>query len=395
MSGQVLRDGLRDRDPQLDASREIETDLQRATWRSGRFYLLSQIRLADIGYDEVFFVPTSDHGGGLTVTVDAPQKLYYAPTKKVIFSATVAPGYSFFEKADRSGQFNIHGRADAHFLFNHLYLDVFGSVADVLASQTTEINRLTTIKQSEVGVAGELKYSSRTSMLFRTSYEQLEHPLDRFQPEDVPVELLDRDARNVRVSLRHKTFPLTSTFIFGERSNYGFRYATYKDGHRDYAGAGADWNNGRSRLRVEAGAAQLVFEDPQYEPFQGILGSVDWNRTTRRWNFNGLLRRDLQFSILENQNYLVVHRGGLLGEFSATPRLRLRVGTSLERTNYDRPDVNGQKRQDDISFNYGGFRWTRRHFMAGLDVGWYERTSTTFGDDESGIRTIVHLSFTP
>ncbi|HEX9984125.1 MAG TPA: hypothetical protein VGF69_12735 [Thermoanaerobaculia bacterium] len=394
-NAQTPRTGLRDRDPELDASKRIASDLQRATWRSGRFYLLSQFRLADIGYDDEFFVPTSDHGGGLTVSVEAPHRLYYAPTKKVIFSGELVPGYSFFREGTRDTQFNLRGRVDTHFLFNHIYLDVYGAKAQFIAAETSEINRLLTQQQDEVGVAGEFKWSSRTSVIFHGNYEDFGHPLDKFQPADIPVELLDRDARNFRVGLRHRTFPLTALTVAAEQSNYGFRYATYKDSRRDYAGAGFQYDSGRTRMRFEAGPGRLTFRDPKQREFKGVLGSFDVGRTTRRWGFSGMARRDLQFSILANQNFYVSNRGGASADFLATPRLTLRVATARERTAYDAPDVNGVERRDDISFDSVGFRWNRRHFLIGLDVGWYERESTTLGDDESGIRTILHLSFTP
>jgi len=57
-------------------------------------------------------------------------------------------------------------RADAHFLTNHLYLDVYRTRANQMRAFVSDINRMATVKENETGVVGEFKYSSRTSALF-------------------------------------------------------------------------------------------------------------------------------------------------------------------------------------------------------------------------------------
>lgn len=384
---------LRDRDPDLDSAKRIAAELQQANLHYGPFYLWSRLRISDIGFVDELYLPTADHGGALSLSVEAPQRIYFVPHKKTIFTVEAVPGYSFFGTDTSDGQFNYSARADAHFLFNHLYLDAYTVLSDQLRAQVSDVNRLATQRDEESGLSGELKYSSRTSALFSARHRESAYPEKRLQPLDVPVNLLDRTERNGRLSLHHKTFPLTSLFVAGEASDYRFRRATYKDSTRTWVGAGFIRNAGRTGLRVEAGPARLSFSDPSQRDYTGILGQVDLNRGHSRWNLNLGAERDLGFSIFLNNNYYVATTGRARFDYSATRRLTLRTGTSLERDDYEVP-VDDILRRDTISFSWVGFLYSFRRVRAGVDVGWYERDSN-FGDRESGIRWLLNLSFSP
>src|SRR5262245_24037248 len=87
---------LRDRDRTLQVSRQIAEDLRRARIHYGPFYLLSSIQLADIGYDEEFFVPVADTTSGFRFGISAPQRLYFTPNRKTYFSVEATPQWSRF-----------------------------------------------------------------------------------------------------------------------------------------------------------------------------------------------------------------------------------------------------------------------------------------------------------
>ena len=70
---------LRDRDPDLSAAKKVAADLQQANFHNGPWYLLSRFRIADAGYSEGAYVPTGDSEGGLSLKVEAPQRLYFVP----------------------------------------------------------------------------------------------------------------------------------------------------------------------------------------------------------------------------------------------------------------------------------------------------------------------------
>lgn len=386
---------MRDRDPDLEASRRLAGELQQANFHYGAFYLLSRIRLSDAGFSETASLPTGDQSGGLSLSVDAPQRLYFVPSKKTILTLEATPGYSFFSgDDDRSGQFNYLLRGDAHLLFNHLYLDFYAMRENQLRAHVADVNRLVTLENDEAGVVGEVKYSSRTSALFNFRLRETQFPSDRFQPEDRPVNLLDRQETNGRVSLMHKTFPLTSLFVSAERSDYDFDRATYKNGRRTWYGGGAVMNAGRTQLRLEAGPGRLEFDDPAQHDFSGILGSFSATRNNGRRTYSFGADRDLGFSVFALNNYFIsnVLRVGV--SHVATRKLTLRVGSTYERDDYDVP-FNGRERQDTISFTSVGFLYNLRKLTFGSDIGWYQRESTFGGDEDSGIRYVLHLSFTP
>jgi len=389
---------LRDRDPDLAGSKKIIEDLQQANFHSGSFYLMSRIRISDIGATSSAYIPTGDQSSGVSLSVEAPQRLYYRPHQKAIFTIEAIPGYSFFGNR-RSNQFNYSARADAHFLFNHLYLNPYTIGLDQLRAYVSDINRLATARETTGGVAGEVKYSSRTSGLFNVSYTNTRFPSSRYQPVDItgtpiPVNLLDRDQRDARVSLTHKTFPKTTLFVAAEGSIYKFRRATYKDSTRLWYGAGFNWNSGRTQLRAEAGPLKLRFDDPLQADYTGVSGQVGLSRTNGPWGYELGGDRDLGFSITQNNNFFVATSGHVGITYQSTRRLTLRTNAVRERDEYDHP-VLGTDRVDTISFYSVGASYGLQRLRFGGDVGWYERKSTLFSATDDGIRYLVHLSFTP
>lgn len=389
---------LRDRDPDLEAAKKLAEDRQQANFHYGPFYLLSRLRLADAGYSQDTGVPTGDQGG-LSLSVEAPQRLFLVANKKTIFTFEVVPGYTFFS-GDRDNQLNYSARADAHLLFNHLYLDIYALRADQLRAHVADLNRLATTAENEVGVSGEVKYSSRTSGVFTLRQRDTRYPLDRYQPEITPdsdfnpIQLLDREERHGRGSITHKTFPLTSLMVSGEVSNYTFDVASYRDSRRTWFGGGALFNNGRTQVRIEAGPVRLDFADPKQPDYSGVTGSIEARRTRGRWAYRAAAERDLGFSIFASNNFYVATSATVGIDYSATSKLLLRANVAGERDEYDTP-VDGKVRTDDITFTSVGALYTVRRIRFGGDIGWYDRESTYGGDTDSGIRYVLHLSFTP
>jgi hypothetical protein len=390
---------LRDRDPELEGAKTVTGELQEANFHYGAFYLLSRFRIADAGYSAGGYVPTGSEGG-LSLSVEAPHRIYYVPHKKTIFTASLTPSYSFFAQDGQQTQFNYLARGDAHLLFNHLYLDAYGQVADQLRAHTADFNRMATVKEKELGVLGEIKYSSRTSALFSVNHRDINYPEDRYQPErrnrdtDIPTFLLDRTERNGRVALHHKTFPKTSLFVAAEASDYAFDFTTYKDSRRLYYGAGFKFDNGRSSLTMEAGPLSLDFDGSDASDYDGYMARIEASRGNGRWNLHGGAHRDLGFSIFANNSFYVATSANVGLEHASTRRLTLRTGVVWERDEYETP-VLGETRRDEYSFSSVGFSYGLKQLRAGLDVGWYQRESTAFGEEESGIRYVLHLSYTP
>lgn len=388
---------MRDRDPDLEASKKLAAELQQANFHYGPFYLLSRIRVSDAGFTEgSSSLPTGDQQGVLSISVEAPQRLYFVPNKKSVYTVEVTPGYSFFrtDTEERDGQFNYIARADAHYLFNHLYLDVYGMREDVIRAFVADINRLATVRSDELGVAGEVKYSSKTSALFNVRLRDSDFPGARYQPTDFDVTKLNRKEKNGRLSLMHKTFPLTSLFVAGERSDYEFETDLSRDSTRTAFTGGALYNSGRTTLRVEAGPVRLDFENPLQKDYSGLTAALAATHNSGRRTYAVSAERDLGFSIFGDDRFFVstILRAGI--NQATTRKLTLRANTTFERDEFDAL-VNGVEREDTISFTSVGFAYTFRRLSAGADIGWYERTSTIGFGEDSGIRTVIHLSFTP
>jgi len=389
---------LRDRDPDLAAAKKVTADLQQANFHSGPFYLWSRIRISDAGYSESSYIPTGETDGGLSLTVEAPQRLYFVPRKKAVYSLEVVPGYSFFQEGAGGNQFNYLVRGDAHYLLNHLYLDFYASRADQLRSHVADINRLATVQEDEVGVGGEAKYSSRTSALFNVRFRNSEYPEDRYQPDPqeahFAIQVLDRREKNARVSLHHKTFPRTSLFVAAEGSDYDFPNKESLASRRTYVGGGFLFEGGRTVLRAEAGPMKLDFDDVTMMDYDGLTASVDLTRSAGRFTYRLGAARDLGFSIFRDNAYYIATSGNLGVDYVANRRLTLNARTAYEQDEFETP-FEGQMRTDDISYSSIGFTYAIRRARLGMDVGWYERDSTAFGDTDEGIRYVLRVSLVP
>lgn len=405
VAASAQEEGLRDRDRerQLDASKRIASDIQRASVHNGPFYLLSSIQLADIGYEESneFWVPTRDHTSGFTFGVNAPHRLYFIPQKKVIFQLDAVPGYGFFRGEDEHGdtrfrtQFGYVTRASVQLLLNHLYLETYGGKSDRLRSNTGEINRILTIDDTNYGINGEFKYSSKTSALFGAAIRNIDYPDDGEQPEDRNVELLSRREVAQRVSIKHKTFARTALLATAEVGNYEFKTLQSRDSHRTYGGAGVLFTGDRVSSSLEAGYAKLNFDRPDSQDYGGVLGHgrVDV-AIGRRWTIDGVLSRDVDFSIFGANLYYLVDRASTAATYRVTQRLDVRGTANVGRNSYERL-TSGVKRRDDITFLSAGFIYTLRRTQLGLEVGHYSRKTNVGDPSESGIRLILHLSFRP
>jgi len=393
------QEGLRDRDPVLEGAKKIASDLQAASYHSGAWYLLSRFQIADLGYGQQYYSQTGESNSGISIAASAPQRLYYVPSRRVVLSAQATPQYAFIQQGGVKNQFGFSARGDAELIFNHIFADFYVSGANELRPQPGEINRVLTIKERETGVSGELKYSSRTSALFSARFRNADYPLDRLQPEkDRDLLLnLDRSEHNYRISALNKTFPLTSLLVAAEHSIYSFKHASQRDATRDYVGAGFVLDNGDGVLRVEAGPGHLTFKTPGQKEFSGLFvnGSAS-HRVGQRWRIGATAQRDLDFSIYGNNNYYIVDRVGASADWAATRRLTVRLLSEAGRDTYDVP-VNGQPlRRDRITWNAIGWNYSLRRLRGGFDVGYYDRTTNVADAEKSnGIRTVIHLSFTP
>jgi hypothetical protein len=248
-------------------------------------------------------------------------------------------------------------------------------------------------------VAGEWKYSSRTSGVFTMRVRDTEYPDDAYQPEriagvELPIQLLDRREKNLRLTFRHRTFARTSLFVATEGSDYDFHTVDPYTSSRRYAGAGFAFEGGRTSLVAEAGPTKLDFEDARLHDYDGLTGRVNFSRSHRKWVINAAASRDLGFSVFVGNPYYVGRNANTNLDYKATGKLTLHLGSSYERDEFE-TEVLGAKRTDDISYSWIGFTYSRRRVRFGSDVGWYVRESTSYGGSEQGIRYALRLSLTP
>jgi hypothetical protein len=396
---------LRSRERTFEASETLAADLRRARIHSGPFYLLSNLQFSDLGYENQFFFPTSQQGGGLSLAVSAPQKLYFVPAKKTIYAVSFTPEYAFFSKG-ASNAWGYLVRGDAHYLLNHLYTNAYAEQSNKLQALSGEINRVVTQRAETVGVAGEFRYSSRTRAFYSASARHFTYPASRYQPNDLQnidinsINDLDRRERNGRFSLLHHTFPLTSLTLAGEWNKYTFLTAADKDSVRHYVAPGFTYDSGRTALKGEAGPAVVHFYTPGKD-FRGIVGNAQLShRIGPKMTLAAGADRDFDFSIAAGQRYYVADRAVVALDRQASRRLTLRISSTLGRDVYPVATFNPvsaafERRDDQFTFTAIGWRYTLRHARGGFDIGYYQRKSNFGIDEQSGIRLAVALSLSP
>jgi hypothetical protein len=393
----------RDRDRTFAAARSIAEELRRARLHWGSMYLMSSIQLGDVGVEQQFFVPTTDSGHGLSFSVSAPTRLYYVPRKKTIFSFEYTPQYTRFYRGESKNVLGYQSRGDAQFILNHLFLDAYATKSSLLHADTAEIARMVDVKQSSIGLTGELRYSTRTSLHFSAANARTDYPRSSLQPDPFTktLVLLNRSEHNYRGSVRHRTFPLTSLIVAGEWSNYSFDQAAYKNATRTYAGAGFDYEGGITNIKGEAGLSHLDFKRATERDFRGPVGSLNYGRRNgRNWRTSANALRDAQFSLFLNNDYFIADRVGATIEYDMTRHITLDANATLGQDRYETPIFNtvtshSDLRVDKISWISTGFTYGRRRFRGGFDVGYVTRTSNFHFDEQHGIRVVVRLSITP
>ena len=393
------QEGLRDRDPVLEGAKQVAGDLQAASFHYGPWYLLSRFTVSDLGYGQSYYTPTGRSSSGLTIGASAPQRLYFVPSRRVVFAAQVVPQYAWIDQNGGRSQFGYSTRGDAEFIFNHVFLDLYGTRANELRPMTGEINRVVTVKEREAGAKGELKYSSRTSLLFAAIYRDNRFPGNRLQPDEVRTQLfsLDRTEHDYRLSGVHKTFGKTSLLVAAEESDYSFINAPSRDAKRRYVGAGFVTDTGDGVFRVEGGPGHLTFKQPGQKEFSGLLASASAShRLGDRWRVGATAHRDLDFSIYPNNNYYILDRLGASADWAFTRRLSIRFMSEYGIDRYEVRNGNQPLRRDEILWNAIGWTYGLRRIRGGFDIGYYDRkTNVVDAEQTNGIRMVVHLSFTP
>ncbi|HEY6138910.1 MAG TPA: hypothetical protein VI670_14210 [Thermoanaerobaculia bacterium] len=398
---------VRSRERTFEASETLAADLRRARVHSGPFYLLSYIQFSDLGYESQFFFPTAQQSSGLSLAVSAPQKLYFVPARKTIYSLAFTPEYAIFSNGDKSNSWGYLVRADAHYLLNHIYINPFFSQANRLQALSGEINRVVTQRTETAGVGGEFRYSSKTRAFYSVSGTRYLYPASRFQPDDtgaglgVSIQDLDRRERNVRLSLQHHTFPLTSLMLASEWNRYTFPNAPDKDSTRRFIAPGFSYDSGRTQMHGEVGVAVLHFINPGSADARRVTGSLQIaKRLGPKTNLGFGIDRDTDFSIARGERYYVADRALISLDRQATRRLTLRLSSTIGTDRYPVAASNPsngllEQRRDEFSFTAIGWRYTMRHLRGGFDVGYYQRRSNFGIDEESGIRLAIALSLSP
>lgn len=392
----------RDREIRLLGRDKVQDDIRRSQFRYGPLFLYSTFEISDFGYDENLYAPTEEERDDLIISVSAPQKLYLVASKKLVFSADLRPGYTWYKEAEDDRHWNHRYRADVHLLFNRMYSDFYYERIDERKRDLSELNFLVNLEQSEVGNESEIAFSSRTTVLTGVSFRDIKYPDGEI---DSPFNLdevtrLERQESKVWATVRHRTFPVTSTSFGFARENYDFTNSEF-DGERNQLFAGAQRETARTTMRSEVGYAVLDYAEPSLEDYHGPLGFVSYDfRPRERYLLALTGRRDLVFSVFENNQHFAADRLRAALVVPFTRFFDFRLTGEIGRNEYFVPTLDPtdgvvKLRQDDITYASAGILVRLARIAFGVDVADYERVSNFSGYSEDGIRLVLRLSLTP
>lgn len=392
----------RDREVRLAGREKIQRDIQRAQLRYGPFYLHSALEINDLGYDSSLYAPSEKDRDDFSISFSLPQRLHLVANRKLVFSADVKPGYTWYRKATDDRHWNLRYRGDVHLIFNRLYSDFYYQRADERRRELSELNYLIDVDQDDVGNHTEIALSSRTNIGTWASYKDVDYPRSSI---DSPFESpdLDRLARTeTRFSgaIRHKTFPITSTEVGVAHELYNFTKGG-ADGQKNHVWVGSSRETNRSTLKSEIGFANLNYKEPALEDYSGPVGLVNYEyRPRERWLFTLGARRELVFSIFENNQHFAADRARTSITVPVTRFFDVRAVGEAGQNEYFAPAIDSvdgisKIRTDDVTFGSLGIVTRIRRLAVGVDVGKFKRNSNFSLLSDSGIRVVLQLSLNP
>lgn len=396
---------LRDRDREPEGRKALLADLQRARLHYGPFYLVSRLELRNLGFDQEINIPTGDEVEDVTLTVAAPQKLFFVPSKKIILSAQAEPAYVWFNDREDLRQWNYLYRGDVHLVLNRLYADIFATRSDETVRDLAEIGRLVDRKTRVAGIETEFKFTSKTAVRIRHTDTGLDYT--RGSEADLEGERLERTEALNSLLFEHKTFPRTALSLMLESENFDFDFADNRDGNLYAIYAGAERTGTAARLigqpiRIQLGYAQLDYDDPAEKDYRGPVGTATIAFSPHRnLILNAAAERSLQFSIFESNNHYAADRAELVTTYSMGRRFDLFGSLEYGINHYFIPaidplDGRSKNRADELTLETAGVKYRLpRGGILGLGVGYYQRDSNFSRFNEDGIRLFVQLSISP
>lgn len=395
---------LRDRDREPEGRKALLADLQRARLHYGPFYLVSRVELRNLGFDQEINIPTGEEIEDVTLTVAAPQKLFFVPSKKVILSAQAEPAYVWFNDREDLRQWNYLYRGDVHLILNRFYADVFAARSDETVRDLAEIGRLVDRKTRVSGLETEFKFTSKTEMRFRSTHTDLDYT--RGFEGDIEGQRLERTESLNSLFFEHKTFPRTALSVTLENETFDFDFADNRDGNMYAIYGGAERTGTAARLvgqpiRIRLGYAQLDYDDPSERDYRGPVGSATIAFSPNRsLILNAAAERTLQFSIFESNNHYAADRAELVTTYSLGRRFDLFGSLEYGINRYfiaaiDPLDGRSKNRADKLTLETAGVKYRVRGGILGLGVGYYQRDSNFSRFNEDGIRLFVQLSISP
>ncbi len=276
------------------------------------------IALTNLGVDSNVFntggpvAPTSDVTATVGPALDAWVRL-----SRVNFSGHTVLNYMYFRELSdlRSFQLTSGGRVEVPLNRVTPYAD--GSYVNSNAREGFEIDAYAAHKETTGRIGVDFRLTSRTGVGIYAGQIILDYRADALERqgflEQARLALgLNRTGSYQGVGVRYTVTPLTTFGLFGEQQQDRFQFAANKNADSYRIEPFVEFKpfaliGGRASL----GYRNVTFIQSGAPDFQGPVGQIDLNYTLLgRTVLSVNARRDLEFSLYNDQNYLIGTIGG-------------------------------------------------------------------------------------
>ncbi len=244
----------------------------------------------------------------------------------------------------------------------------------------------------------DVALTSKTTFRLEGHRERLEYREDEFFLGGSLQETLSRRTNSVGVSWRQALTPLTTFVVQAAREDERFDFETVRDSTGLRVVPGFEFDPfALIAGKVFVGFRTFETPSPAVPDFTGLVADVEANYRARATRFDVKLQRDVEYSAEVREPYYLLTDVGL----RITQKITLRwdvvanlgrqwlayrqVEDSLTGTGAARTDT-GSRVGGGVGYSFG------QSLRVGVDVDYYQRSSTRFVRDYDGLR--VGGSFT-
>ncbi len=295
-----------------------------ARWRLGAFRVNAAFSLSNVGYDsDVFYGYTSEPVPDFTLAAGTTVQVLLPLSKKVVLDIFDSPQYLFYLDSKNERAWNNTFRAQVHFAFDRVYVQLGGGLSDVRYRLSPELNVNVRQKQDSLDGLVLWQASKRASLAF--VYGSAKYDLGEAEFGGVSLsDYLNRKEDYFDLITYIEPSPKVRFFVDGQYGSYAFTKEEFRS--RDarsygiFAGIefipkpGEQIATAGIEGSLRLGYQRLDIIDPRFVDGSGLTGAADVSVSLLKRNVaHAFFSRGFQFSVFSGSSYYLAtaYGGGI------------------------------------------------------------------------------------